>query len=1160
MNANYYDIESLQNAFTLANYKPSTNEVDLYYLVDEDPAKPGALAGSITLRDDVAQCVYSKNKNFTGKINLYNLDIKDNIRYMAKEFGFFDTKIPNKKSNVTGEMQEYRMVCDTDPEYDPNKHPYLCGYNSYNYDTTILSLFFANTMTISYMNANDQTMYTNSPYKLGDKVVDVTTTTAKAMREHNDKLFSKQFIGNMKGYLAHNPMTNRPDYNDNRWVCRKGMLMTNRHIDVAKLNEKATKIGLKRILGMLGHQILESDKLGPTTSFLSTKEEFYELLAYNVSDVVNLKYVMEHRIYSSNFSLKQGLIDTYPDIIYQELGNTYTPNITPDTVRRDRLTVDSTSAMFASTILSPYGNLKDMEVVDLSYPSENKVKELAEQGIHVKRVNVLEESRKFLHRQFPDDTPQHKKIRDEFEQVYLNYKSIQGKNFNASPMHIDPNDIDAVSNISAIQAKNKANTCMRYYYKNGQASSGYAKFSVGGVHGGEYNLYLYNLDKQEYKRKVEEVQGKLNDLMHLQAAYPDPADIPGKTYIDIPGWTEIKKSVFIKRDKDTKRILYRDPESFTPKTLKPPELFKESKVTPQGKYAGWAINKRYTFTSAEVCHHEDFTSYYPNLLRMMDAFYNEGLGKDRYAEIFQQKEDYGKLMKDKSLSEEERSRYAILREGTKLILNSASGAGDVTYDTPIRMNNTIISMRLIGQLFSWRIGQAQTYEGAKIISTNTDGLYSVMDKEINDMILEQESKDIGVEIEPEQMLLISKDANNRVEFDMTANVLGAGGDIGAYKGPAPTKALAHAAYIDYIMVYYLRYEGMRPQNPLGNPFNLEYALEIIKQSFTEFNKAQLLNMLQTVVSSSIGSKRYIFSSTLDANGEIDGSTAKLLQHYNRVFVMKEGTKDAYNLNQAIVKDAKGNVIVNDPIACNILKDAGIDMMDTEYTNKVSAIQKISGLEPTTPVISGNKDLFYMSEIELNTLLNSIDFSFYLERARQNYEKNWRNQFQIAKNTQSRVVTNEFIRELSGSDIEVPLADMKNGTVHKESFKITNIEQPELVSSTLPPLDECLSNEEPEPETNDGDDDFDFGEEENDEGDFEDFEDFEDDDFDMDEVDDNRTDINQIVSIRKNLHCDDIIRTSRMSKGDMDKTQSDARKLTQMQGNCKVREALGLIIR
>ena len=41
------------------------------------------------------------------------------------------------------------------------------------------------------------------------------------------------------------------------------------------------------------------------------------------------------------------------------------------------------------------------------------------------------------------------------------------------------------------------------------------------------------------------------------------------------------------------------------------------------------LTKKYNFTSADEANHEDFTSYYPNLLRMMMAFFNKGLGYER---------------------------------------------------------------------------------------------------------------------------------------------------------------------------------------------------------------------------------------------------------------------------------------------------------------------------------------------------------------------------------------------------------------------------------------------------------------------------------------------------------------------------------------------------
>ena len=58
-------------------------------------------------------------------------------------------------------------------------------------------------------------------------------------------------------------------------------------------------------------------------------------------------------------------------------------------------------------------------------------------------------------------------------------------------------------------------------------------------------------------------------------------------------------------------------------------------------------------------------------------------------------------------------------------------------------------MRIIGQIFAWRIGQAQVYEGARIPSTNTDGLFTIMDETLNNKILDEQSKHINVDIEPE---------------------------------------------------------------------------------------------------------------------------------------------------------------------------------------------------------------------------------------------------------------------------------------------------------------------------------------------------------------------------------------------------------------------------
>src|SRR5699024_11359270 len=71
----------------------------------------------------------------------------------------------------------------------------------------------------------------------------------------------------------------------------------------------------------------------------------------------------------------------------------------------------------------------------------------------------------------------------------------------------------------------------------------------------------------------------------------------------------------------------------------PPQLF----IQQNGEYSKGStkLHNSYTRTSAGLVIHEDFTSYYPNLLRNMRAFYNPELGEDRYTSIFFEKERLG---------------------------------------------------------------------------------------------------------------------------------------------------------------------------------------------------------------------------------------------------------------------------------------------------------------------------------------------------------------------------------------------------------------------------------------------------------------------------------------------------------------------------------------
>ena len=976
MKCYFYDIESLNNVFTLANYKADENHIDMFYLTDDDTLICD------NFEHEAKQRIYQNNKNFKGTISLYNLKDEYSNVLLAQTFGLTDAYYANNPNAKSSYPTEYRLTCDTDENYNENEHPYLMGYKSYNYDTSMLTLYF---------------------YEVFSKENKAFSPTyAALLRQYNNELFTDMFNNNMSDRLRYEykdpskPMLGytKMDYRNPKAIIRKNMLMSGRHIDVARLNEKQSKVGLKRLLGMLGYQILESNKLRPGQDNIETADQLLDLIAYNVSDTVNLNKLFLHKTYQSSFTLKKQLLKTYPELVYEEKDKTYKPNVSPYSVRNDRLVIDSSSAQFATKALCPYGHLHDYDTVSFMYPSEQKAKDLG-----IPRVNVLDEARKFFTKHFTQP-----EIIARFDEIYNYYKNIEGKNFNSSSNYLNDHGIDPDSMDAELLLPDKLkphklsdiespNTCMFYYKKDGTPSTCFVNFSTGGIHGAEFNKALYDADVMAYEDAMKEWQKQIDIIDEVKRIYPNPCDLKINKGVTIDG-VKYNPSKFLKPKASATFAEYKE----NPKAPKKPEVFK---MTPSGS---WNVDKRYTYTSSDMTNHEDFTSYYPNMLRMMDAFFNEGLGYDRYGEIFDDKTKYGIMMKDKQYSKEERDLYSVMRNGTKLILNSASGAGDANFESNVRMNNKIISMRIIGQLFTWRIGQAQTLEGASIISTNTDGLYSVLESTHNNEILARESADIHVEIEPEPIFLISKDSNNRaeIEIDEKTNTLGdvegaSGGTLGCRKGPNPEKSLAHPAIIDWALTEYLalaatNYKGAA----LNEPFNDELGMSILKTARQTFNDdVHTLTMFQNVIASSPGSQRFIFATT-DDNLE----HAIPLQHYNRCFITKDKTPGTYHMKAAVAKviteatqkkraKDRQRPQIHDPIASEILTINGVNIQSLPM-NKEATVVKVTGVEDMWYMLINNNDLHEMSQDEINNILDNLDYDKYLVLFKDSFENNWRN--------------------------------------------------------------------------------------------------------------------------------------------------------------------------
>ena len=1122
----FYDIETLQNVFTLCNLHSVSGYADLLdvYILCQDTAIIGEFneqsAFTAEVNNAIVNRIREKNKNFNGYINFFDLRNPHHALHLINTFGADDSsKFGGKTApNTFAKLLNYKpFTKDTDADYDESIHPYIFGYNSFNYDSVMLALYFNEV----YNQTQSQPLGSVSP---------------AILRQYNDEIF-RDYRDNMPDYLkVHGGYASRS------CVIRQNMLRSGRHIDIAKLNEKQQKVGLKRILGFMGQQILESDKFMTGQVTVDSLDELADLLAYNVSDVVNLRELFKHKLYKGGFELKKGLLQTYPELVYDQAfeldendnpirepvlnpdgtpavnadgtpairtKKLYKPRVAPNNVRFDRLYIDSSSAQLAAKTLCPYGKITDMQGVSFMYPSERQSKELG-----IPRVNVLEECNKFfcgLYAGKPEPLAK-------WSRIYRYYKFIEGKNFNSSTHQLetypgtktfdskldlpkkntvcdsnytetdlfmidgetvlqksyeptnlelrekyagyyivvepaatietpsetlgekafdkatghymrggDTNVYDASGNVvnhliydATTQKLHCAaylptnlklidrnicnedgtptgyfifddNTTLEYYDADGNTTGCYVVFGIGGIHGAEYNKKLYDAQLQEF-------QALKAVFDECKKQYPDPLMLKQKPQGAPRGWKwsiEVNGQIydntfFLKSNSTSKKAEWKDIEKLRPKLF----INKKDK--------GVTLNPKYTRTSADYCTHEDFTSYYPNMLRMMDAFWNDGLGYDRYAEIFFQKEEFGIMMKDPAYSEAERAMFDVKRNGTKLTLNSASGAADAKFSTPIQANNQIMSMRIIGQLFTWRVGQAQSYHGARIISTNTDGLYSVLEPELNNKILADEAANIHVDIQPEPCFLVSKDSNNRLEQNEKGKVYAvAGGSLAAYKEPDLSKSLSHPAIIDRALGDYLRNADNCHAFPdyMERPFDEAVGRKIFENARASMEPVKYLIMMQNIAASSPGSHTFIFGENIHGNSD---APKKIMQHYNRMFYVKTNANlpNTWRIKCAVARAVtpatkllrrKNNEreIQHNPEALIVLSQYGLNENQIP-PGKEAGFKKVSGVSEAWHCHVENRSLFELSDAEVATLIDSLEIENYLTLLRDAFEKNWRN--------------------------------------------------------------------------------------------------------------------------------------------------------------------------
>ena len=186
---------------------------------------------------------------------------------------------------------------------------------------------------------------------------------------------------------------------------------------------------------------------------------------------------------------------------------------------------------------------------------------------------------------------------------------------------------------------------------------------------------------------------------------------------------------------------------------------------------------------------------------------------------------------------------------------------------------------------------------------------------------------------------------------------------------------------------------------MDKDFDREIGRNILERSKTAFEPLQFLLMYQNIVSSSPSSITYNYGLT-----DEDPDNPLILQHYNRMFIMKDGTADTLHLwasAAAKVKPAQKKKREKDgdkpamfePRATFVLQENGVDVDSIKHNNddvRDIITKKVTNIEPDWYIKIINNDLHYITQTEFDFIKNNLDYEKYLDKLATTYERSWRN--------------------------------------------------------------------------------------------------------------------------------------------------------------------------
>lgn len=955
----FFDIESLHNIFTLAAYIPGMPKNNFFIAIHCDLYDNGVIPENEHKR------------------------IKDEI-YQVNEHEF------NKQGVEYNDLQIMtlnKFIAMLLAMLEQNKFPRFFGWNSRNYDALFLSYIIWKYRSACALEADTAEEKQKHFDSLNEPVV-----SAKELREFSDKM-----INNKKATYAF-------EYNKDAKNFYYELRNNHRFIDVQQLNELMSNESLKRISAQLGLKILESDKLSGPNAYVETLDDIAELSAYNYVDVINMYNIFLTKPYFGPFNQKSDIIRRF-DKEYQGM-----------------LGPDTTSANLVEHMIIPVKNknlydlseqLEDDPYIHFFYPTRydnneklvNIEKEITDLKYDLLEHYDLDEVDVTIDRKLQEelitrlnlkpDRPRYRynsakeTLEEDLLEMAVKEYQLPQEVYDFYAMFRNKPNIDQVRddfknhNVKQFELdKVKEDITDVPLYTDDRMnitvfvrdSNSYITYAAGGLHG-EYvdqQAFWNNFYKELEKRDEAEAFNK--SLQKIKSVYGNSKEA-AEQFRNTKKDGGIKEEVKEFDKHQYKYATYSKEKGFNWKKEKAVKsivkIIQGSKAGGKSKSMIKAFSKTVDATNVG---HDDIDSMYPSLLKALEVFKRivNGHVIDNFSTMLDERLKLKYFLEDLKRKgipwTEENNKQDKLQKDNKLLLNSASGKADGSFDNKIKVNNKMLSTRICGQLILSYLIFKITDNGGLCVSSNTDGVYytGISNKEVS-KINDEWCYYFRMAATPETIdKFISKSSNDRIEI---VNEKQNDGSIEQSLKPSGSSLLAHKGYnaikkstkpniVDNMLVKYFKdYDhALRTFDKDYLKAYLERMIGAAKARPDKFLH-KTLNLFQWTIKDGIGSNQYYIPINLD-NGDVytKSSTKRFFLVKESDYVLakyvvnKQNKEEDPAIRQSLID--LGHVTENTPGNANIRKPSYLSIDFSE--NKIEVHQE--SLDEISIDILDNLDL------------------------------------------------------------------------------------------------------------------------------------------------------------------------------------------------------------